>query len=537
MKPDHLTPTDEKRAHPTDLEVRDAPAGSGALAALEGYAAVFNRDSRIIGKGPTAFVERIAPGAFARAIRDRQDVKALVNHDPTLVLGRTKNGTLALSEDAHGLRVRILPADTTYGRDVVANIRRKDVDAMSFGFRVAPGGEAWNMGAGPGGVDVRTLTDVDLFDVSPTSFPAYEDTAVAVRSLEAARAARGPESQPELRDVLALTDPMPSWGAEEDRAWHDRHPGELRSCFHGHLGLWLMEPDQLRGLVAAAKSGQLKEVATQDRAAADRPPAGPPPKPYGLAPGGVAVVRIAGTMAKASKFGETSTVAVRRAIREAAQDPEVRGMLLVLDSGGGQAAGTAELGAEVRRFGAAKPIHAFVEDCAASAAYWVGSQAQRMSVNPTGMVGSIGVVTLLWDESKRYEREGVKVHVVATGEHKAALREGQAVRPEDIALTQERIDFLFGHFRQAVQGGRGLSDDGFRAVSDGRMFPAPKALEARLVDAIGTQEEAMATLVRATLTPLADPAAAPPPPLRDAAGGPPLAFVMAQQAAVERSLD
>lgn len=555
------------------LELRADAARPDAPPTLHGYAAVFNRDSRPIrGPGGATFVERIRPGAFARAIRERQDVKALVNHDASLVLARTRNGTLRLAEDARGLRVELEPGDTTYARDLVANVRRRDVDAMSFGFRTKR--DSWSLGTGPEGADVRTLEDVDLFDVSPTSFPAYEDTAVAVRSWEEAR--RDPEASstgpapwatvragqglevvgldlgrgPDLsamgaapgfrryeaqeleraRLALELEPRMEAWTAEEERAWADRNPGDSRACFHGHLGLYLQDPVELEQLVKLAAAGQLRPV---ERAAQqDRPAAGPPPKPWTMEAGGVAVLRIAGTMAKDSKFGECSTVAMRRHLRQAALDPEVRAVLLHVDSGGGQAAGTPELGDEVRRLAAAKPTHAFVEDVGASAAYWVACQAQRVSCNPTAQVGSVGVVSLLYDESKRYERDGLKVHVVATGAGKAALREGQPILPEHVAMVQERIDFLFGHFRDAVRGQRRLTDEAWATVADGRTFPAPRALELGLVDQVGTYEDALRELLRASLEGPAGTAAVPPP----APQQPALTAYLAQQQAVERGL-
>lgn len=140
---------------------------------IEGYAAVFNSPSDDIG----GFVETIAPGAFARAVRGDDDVRALWNHDERYVLGRTKNGTLTLSEDSVGLKVRIIPPDTQWARDAIESIRRGDVDQMSFGFKCLE--DAWVVNDG---VPVREVREVRLFDVSPVTFPAYPQTTVSVRS-------------------------------------------------------------------------------------------------------------------------------------------------------------------------------------------------------------------------------------------------------------------------------------------------------------------------------------------------------------------
>ena len=141
-----------------------------------GYAAVFNSLSEDLG----GFRELIRPGAFARGLPGA-DVRALVNHDPTLILGRNIAGTLRLLEDANGLRVEIDPPDTQVGRDIVTSIRRGDVNGMSFRFYVADGGERW--GSGPSGV-VRELLDLEIDDVSVALYPAYRATEVSVRSLE-----------------------------------------------------------------------------------------------------------------------------------------------------------------------------------------------------------------------------------------------------------------------------------------------------------------------------------------------------------------
>jgi HK97 family phage prohead protease len=139
-----------------------------------GYAAVFNSLSEDLG----GFREKIAPGCFGRAIKDC-DVRALWNHNSDCVLGRNKSGTLALSEDAHGLKIDCTPPDAQWARDLMTSIDRGDIDQMSFGFSTIT--DSWGMEEGQ---DVRTLVDVDLYDVSPVTFPAYPDTQVAVRSKE-----------------------------------------------------------------------------------------------------------------------------------------------------------------------------------------------------------------------------------------------------------------------------------------------------------------------------------------------------------------
>ena len=120
------------------------------------------------------------------AFRDRDfdyrlaQFRALVDHDPSKILGRVKSGTLELVEDKRGLRVKINPPDTQVGRDIVESIRRGDVDQMSFAFVTRE--DKWESDE-EGNTILRELLDVDLFDVSPVTFPAYPDTTVAVRSM------------------------------------------------------------------------------------------------------------------------------------------------------------------------------------------------------------------------------------------------------------------------------------------------------------------------------------------------------------------
>jgi HK97 family phage prohead protease len=140
---------------------------------ITGYAAVFNQEADL-----GFFREVIKPGAFKRSIDSGADVAALVQHDPAMIIGRSKAGTLTLAEDDKGLRVEITPPDTMVGRDVVTNLRAGNLDKMSFGFFVK-GEELKKVN----GRWLREVTDVDLFDVSVVTFPAYEGTSVQARSL------------------------------------------------------------------------------------------------------------------------------------------------------------------------------------------------------------------------------------------------------------------------------------------------------------------------------------------------------------------
>ena len=156
---------------------------------LEGYAATFGSEARM-----GTFVETIEPGAFATAIGG--DVLALLDHDTGKVLGRTRSGTLRLSEDTRGLAFSLDIPDTQAGRDVLALSERGDLGGMSFGFKVPKGGEHWTGNR-------RSLRTVGLMEISVVSaWPAYPDTELALRAMQ-----HGAEAQ-RRRRALVLAEAM-----------------------------------------------------------------------------------------------------------------------------------------------------------------------------------------------------------------------------------------------------------------------------------------------------------------------------------------
>lgn len=158
---------------PTQFQTRE----EGEELYIEGYFAVFNSIYEIWDKA----TESIAPGAFTETLKDA-DVRALINHDTRLVLGRTKAGTLELKEDERGLWGRILinPNDQD-AMNLYERVKRGDVDQCSFGFEIVreeteirdDGSYHW------------TIIEVRLYEVSVCTFPAYEETEVSARKRDA----------------------------------------------------------------------------------------------------------------------------------------------------------------------------------------------------------------------------------------------------------------------------------------------------------------------------------------------------------------
>jgi HK97 family phage prohead protease len=196
----------ERRAFPVDsFQVELRAEGEAAAPKLVGYAAVFNRMSQDLG----GFTEIIKPGAFRKTIQE-SDVRALFNHDSNFVLGRSKSGTLKMEEDDRGLKIEISPPDTGWARDLLHSIERGDVDQMSFAFRAVK--DRWiEDNDKQDRAVIRELHEVRLFDVSPVTYPAYEDTTISVRDLIASRAKQGRTLSDEEKHALrGLLDDAPA---------------------------------------------------------------------------------------------------------------------------------------------------------------------------------------------------------------------------------------------------------------------------------------------------------------------------------------
>jgi HK97 family phage prohead protease len=160
------------------VETRSEEGSDESREWIVGYAAKFGVLSLDLGD----FVERLDPGAFGlvserRGRKKPLQTRALWNHDANFPLARYPE-TLRLTVDEVGLRYEFPVPDTTYGKDIAANIRAGIVKGSSFAFQVSPGGDEWSVEEGR---SVRTIKRVDsLIDVSPTTFPAYPDSDVAV---------------------------------------------------------------------------------------------------------------------------------------------------------------------------------------------------------------------------------------------------------------------------------------------------------------------------------------------------------------------
>ena len=207
--------------------------------------------------------------------------------------------------------------------------------------------------------------------------------------------------------------------------------------------------------------------------------------------GSTAIVSIHGVMMKSrnSMMEGSSTVELRRELRALQDNGMVEKVVLHIESPGGTAAGTMELGQAVRDLAAVKPVMAFIEDIGASAAYWIASQADSIYANKLAKVGSIGTYAVVADMSKAAEQQGIKVHVVRAGEFKGMGTPGTEVTETQLAEIQRMVDGANGEFLSAVARGRGLSLEAVTELADGRVHLATDAVSLGLIDGVSTLEQ------------------------------------------------
>lgn len=235
----------EWRAMTTDMSLRAGAPAQQDTRTLVGYAALFDRPA-LIRDGRATFLEKIRKGAFAKTIAEA-DVRFLVNHDPSRILARTRNGTLRLREDDTGLFVEAdLDMRDSEAAMWVQRVERGDIDQMSFAFEVIR--ESWQTDVDP---PVRELIEVRLWDVSLVTFPAYVDTSASVRLDPAFRAVleeRGVVPS-DVSDELAPEDEpweAPNLSDFTDKPWAELSLAEKRRIA-GHFAWAASMPPETYG--------------------------------------------------------------------------------------------------------------------------------------------------------------------------------------------------------------------------------------------------------------------------------------------------
>ena len=222
----------------------------------------------------------------------------------------------------------------------------------------------------------------------------------------------------------------------------------------------------------------------------------PVPRITPAQPPGIAVIPIHGTLVKRvlgmeAASGLTSYGGIAQEIDAALADPQVQGILLDIDSPGGEASGSFELARQIRHAATQKPVWAVANDAAYSAAYALAASAQRLIVTETGGVGSIGVIALHIDQSAKDAQEGYRYTAVTAGAHKNDFSPHHPLSDEAKAELQAEVDRLYGLFVEHVTAMRSLNADAVRATEAGLYFGA-NAITAGLADAVSSFETALA---------------------------------------------
>ena len=270
---------------------------------------------------------------------------------------------------------------------------------------------------------------------------------------------------------------------------------------HALLGMaWAVEADKLAAIaefisIRAVLAQPIPSDALEKYAAA--------PRPLASVRDSVAVLPLHGVLGHrlnlmSAMSGGTSTEQLGRDLDSLAADPSVSAIVLDIDSPGGTVAGTPELAAKITAARSSKPVIAVANARAASAAYWLASQASELVVTPSGEVGSIGVVGMHRDMSKALEQEGIATTLIAAGKYKTEGNPFGPLSEEARAAFQQTVDDAYGQFVSAVAVGRKVDEQQVRdGFGQGRMVGARAAVRQGMADRIATLDETVTRMLSA----------------------------------------
>jgi signal peptide peptidase SppA len=216
---------------------------------------------------------------------------------------------------------------------------------------------------------------------------------------------------------------------------------------------------------------------------------------------GVAVIPVQGPIAQrmnlfSSISGGTSSQLLKAAVEQAAEDPMVEGIVLNIDSPGGSVAGTPEAAAAIKAVRGIKPIEAWTDGMIASAAYWMASATERISISSSVThVGSIGVVATHVDQSGAEEQRGIKTTEIYAGKYKRIASSYAPLSDAGRSHLQERVDYLYSVFVGQVADNRAASiETVLTKMADGRLFVGTQAIDAGLADGVASLSEVIASV-------------------------------------------
>lgn len=490
------------------LEFTRTETEAGAVGILNGHFAVFNEWTKIDSRLEGRFVERFAPGAFAKTIRENRRMKVLFRHGLDPQIGDKPLGPIRrLEEDEQGPFYEVALLDTLYNRELVPGLA-EGLYGASFRFAAVkqqiehrPRKSEHN----PDGWAERTITEAYVREFGPCTFGAYVGATAGMRcatdditaQLLADRELeqpRGHATAAIAQAVTRLVDPLEE--ARREQHSYDRVVELVGSS------VWAIEPSALDTILAiicerAAGYRPSPEEVQERIGLRDMPddptdPDGDGPSPVAVIPVRGPIVPRGGLVSNISGPGLTSVEGIQKQLRAAAANPDVKGILLDIDSPGGNASMIPELASEIAATNQAKPVWAIANALAASAAYWIASACEQVAMTPSGEVGSIGAYTAHNDVSGAQAKKGVKTTLVSAGPHKVERSPFAPLSDDAREAMQEKIDELYQGFLQAVADGRGTTaDDVAENFGQGRVVTAQKAKDAGMVDMVATFDQTL----------------------------------------------
>ena len=220
---------------------------------------------------------------------------------------------------------------------------------------------------------------------------------------------------------------------------------------------------------------------------------------YTVTENGTAIIPIFGTISKRANMlddfsGGTSAEILRLKIQSALDNPKVSSIFLDIDSPGGTVEGTKELSDFIFENRGKKPITAFTDGMIASAAYWIGSAADKIVATDTAIIGSIGVAMTHYDVSGKDAQKGVVRTQISAGKYKRIASDEKPLSDEGREYLQSMVDTYYSMFVEGVARNRGVSVENALQMADGKDFIGKKALLIGLVDSISARESALENL-------------------------------------------
>lgn len=213
-------------------------------------------------------------------------------------------------------------------------------------------------------------------------------------------------------------------------------------------------------------------------------------EPFRAAEDRIVVIRLEGSIQEGIGgffYGGITPRLVRNQLDRAAADKSIKGVVLRIDSPGGSIAASQEIAAMIRNF--EKPVVVSMADMAASGGYYIAAPAQGIVAQPGTLTGSIGVISTLMDMEGLYEKLGIEVEIIKSGEHKDML--SRTLTEEERQIMQDISDGAYNQFIAEVAEGRGMDPEEVRRLATGQLYLGIQALELGLVDRLGGVEEAI----------------------------------------------